>query len=168
MNLCAAFAVATSFLFMIFLCLTMSKFPCCRMLTKLKSFNVENNIIYSLQPIAKLKNLQTLSASKNRLGLKPPSPSQPNQRLNKKNPSPRQNQLIEEPNEPLPMLPTSLKQIKLNSNHLSSIPEQLMSNTLTKLVKLDLSQNNIAFVPPMIANLSSLTELNLSHNTIPR
>ena len=138
------------------------------MLTKLKSFNVENNILYNLEPIAKLSKIQTLTAGKNRLGLKPPSPSQSNQRVNKKNPSPHQIQLSGEHKEPLPMLPPSLKQIKLNSNHLSSIPEQLMSNTLTKLVKLDLSQNNIAFVPPMIANLSSLTELNLSHNTIPR
>ncbi len=127
---------------------------------------MENNSLHNLQPITKLDKLQTLTAGKNRLGLTPPSPSQTNERLSKSPSSNHQSQ--SKPQEPLPKLPSSLKQIKLNANHFTSIPDQLMSGALTKLVKLDLSHNNIASIPAIIAGLSSLTELNLSHNTIPR
>lgn len=119
-------------------------------LTNLKSLNVENNCLHILQPITKLKNLQTLSAGKNNLGIA---------KKDLKN--------THEQQQPLPSLPTSLKQIQLSANKFDSIPKQIMSNSLTKLIKLDLSYNNIASVPPLISTLSSLTELNLSHNLIP-
>lgn len=119
-------------------------------LTNLKSLNVENNCLHILHPITKLKNLQTLSAGKNNLGIA---------KKDLKN--------THEQQQPLPSLPTSLKQIQLSANKFDSIPKQIMSNSLTKLIKLDLSYNNIASVPPLISTLSSLTELNLSHNLIP-
>ena len=124
-------------------------------MTNLKSLNVENNCLHALHPIAKLKNLQTLSAGKNNLGVA------------KKSPNSTQTQQTQQ-HQPLPSLPTSLKQIQLSANKFDSIPKQIMSNSLTKLIKLDLSHNNIASVPPLISTLSSLTELNLSHNVIPR
>lgn len=130
-----------------------------RALTKLKSLNIENNYLYSLKQISTLKNLQTLSAGKNNLGATPP-------------PSPKKAVVHQKQSEtkkdPLPDLPISLKQIKLDSNQFEFIPKQIMSSSLTKLVTLDLSNNNIASVPPMIGVLTSLTELNLSHNLIPR
>ncbi len=124
-----------------------------RKLTKLKSLNVENNRLHSLEQIASLKNLQNLSAGKNKLGVKPPTSIE---------------NAVARITDPLPDLPISLKQIKLDSNQFQSIPKQIMSSSLVKVVKLDLSFNNIAFIPPSIGNLTSLTELNLSHNVIPR
>jgi internalin A len=130
-----------------------------RTLTKLKSLNVENNSLHHLLPIAKLNNLQTLIAGKNSLGIAPKQSTQKRQ---------QQQQQQKKVVPPLPELPVSLKQIKLDSNQFMSIPKQIMSNSLTKLVKLDLSHNNIAVVPDSISNLTSLLELNLSYNTIPR
>lgn len=124
-----------------------------RKLTKLKSLNIENNRLHSLEQIASLKNLQNLSAGKNKLGGTPPASNE---------------NAAATINDPLPDLPISLKQIKLDSNQFQSIPKQIMSSSLTKVVKLDLSFNNIAVIPSSIGNLTSLTELNLSHNVIPR
>jgi len=128
-------------------------------LIKIKSLNIENNNLHNLQAISHLKNLQILSAGKNNLGVvaQPPLTTKQSNSSN-----------ISTTNVKLPMLPSSLKQIKLDNNHLDSIPKQIMSSSLTKLIKLDLSHNNIASLPSLISTLSSLTELNLSHNLIPR
>ena len=63
-------------------------------------------------------------------------------------------------------LPKSLKQLKLDSNFLSSVPPSIVSNHLIKLEKLDLSQNQLATIPLEIANLKILAELNLDNNSI--
>ena len=65
-----------------------------------------------------------------------------------------------------PTLPSTLKQLKLDSNHFESIPIQICDPILIKLEKIDLSRNNLAVIPPEIVNLSSLTELNLDCNCI--
>jgi len=122
-------------------------------LKNIKSLNLESNKLYNLRPISELSNLQNLSAGKNKLGQLP-------QHTNSSTSSTQQ--------VPLPALPQSLKQIKLEFNNFTSIPKPLLSPTLTKLTKLDLSNNDLASVPSSIANLVALTELNLSHNSIPQ
>jgi Leucine-rich repeat (LRR) protein len=69
---------------------------------------------------------------------------------------------------PLPSLSSSLKMIKLDHNHLPSIPKSIYAPELTKLEKIDLSNNQINEIPKEFCeNLSSsLTELNLDHNLI--
>ena len=66
----------------------------------------------------------------------------------------------------VPPLPSTLKQLKLDSNHFSSIPPSIYSPNLTKLFKLDFSNNNLATVPVEISNLVALAELNLDNNMI--
>lgn len=69
---------------------------------------------------------------------------------------------------PLPSLSNNLKIVKLDHNHLTSIPKSIYAPGLTKLEKIDLSNNQITEVPKEFCeNLSSsLTELNLDHNLI--
>ena len=67
---------------------------------------------------------------------------------------------------PLPPLPASLKQVKLNTNHLTAVPPQICSPSLSKLQKLDLSFNHLASVPAAIGGLVSLVEINLDSNLI--
>ena len=140
-------------------------------LKSIKSLNVEKNQLQTLLPIAKLTNLQTLNAGKNNLGIAP------QKKLESKQKSPASKTASSTSasalasvhhHQSLPELPPSLKQLKLDSNHFDSIPKQILTNSLTKLVKVDLSHNNIASVPAQISLLSSLTELNLSYNMIPR
>jgi Leucine-rich repeat (LRR) protein len=73
---------------------------------------------------------------------------------------------VSAPSESLPELPASLKQINLSSNDFLTIPKQLFSAALTKLEKVDVSSNELAEIPPGIANLVNLHDLNLDHNAI--
>jgi Leucine-rich repeat (LRR) protein len=59
-----------------------------------------------------------------------------------------------------------LKQLKVDSNFLSSVPRPILSATLTKLEKLDLSSNHLATLPTEISNLVALVELNMDNNVI--
>ena len=122
-------------------------------LSNLKSLNCDENKLTAtaIQNITKLSKLQTLSMGTNRLG----------------------NEVVTDPKSkpkliPLPNLPPSLKNLKLNSNSFMSIPPSIYSapNPLIKLEKLDLSDNNLAAIPEGIQNLVSLVELNLDQNTI--
>lgn len=119
-------------------------------LTILKSLNCDENKLTagSLAPVSKLLKLENLSVGGNVLG-KPV--------IQKDGQTRRQM---------FPKLPPSLKQLKLDSNYLSSVPSQICSAALAKLQKLDLSKNNLATIPAEIANLVSLTELNLDQNSI--
>lgn len=117
-------------------------------LTKIKLLNLESNKLTpgTLAPISKLANLQNLSVGNNVLG-KPTAQS--------KNAA------------PLPdNLPKSLKYIKLNANFLSTVPKPILSSTLIKLEKLDLSSNHLASIPQEISNLKNLHEINLDQNSI--
>jgi Leucine-rich repeat (LRR) protein len=67
---------------------------------------------------------------------------------------------------PLPELPSSLKQLVLDRNLFSSVPPTIVSPSLSKLEKLDLSSNRLASVPPGISNLAQLEELKLDNNMI--
>jgi len=120
-------------------------------LSNLKSFNCDSNRLPagSLAPISALKALQTLSAGGNKLGkpVKMDNPSRPQP-------------------ETLPSLPKSLKQLKLDTNHFSSVPPQICNPSLVKLEKLDLSFNLLATLPSGIGYLASLVDLNLDSNCI--
>jgi len=118
-------------------------------LQELKLLNLDDNQLPagSLSPIAALSKLQNLSVGSNLLGKPVPHQQQSDTII-------------------LPLLPTGLKQISLAANHLASIPRPLLSPTLLKLEKIDLSKNNLALVPDEIANLVSLVELNLDGNQI--
>ena len=115
----------------------------------MKSLNCDNNKLHagSLAAVTRLSKLQVLSAGGNRLGkyLK-----------TEVNPEP----------EALPSLPTSIKQLKLDNNHFSSLPPQICNPSLLKLEKLDLSFNLLATLPPGIAYLSSLVDINMDSNCI--
>lgn len=120
-------------------------------LSNLKSLNCDYNRLQagSLAPVSALSGLQTLSAGGNRLGkpVKMENPSQPQP-------------------EALPSLPKSLKQLKLDTNHFSSIPPQICNPSLVKLEKLDLSFNLLATLPSGIGCLTALADLNLDSNCI--
>lgn len=123
-------------------------------LKELKSLNLDGNLLVagSLEPVSALSKLQALSAGGNRLG--PPIPRDP------KHPQ-------QSTPEALPQFPTSLKSIKLDNNSFSSFPMQIVvPNRLTKLERIDFSNNNLAAIPEAISNLASLTELNLDNNVI--
>lgn len=119
----------------------------------------------SLDPISALSKLQTLNAGGNVLGKKISVYTHHHKHL------PHHKQQQQKPPEqkqppPLPnTLPTSLKTLKLSSNFLPTIPKPSIF-TLVKLEKLDLSNNQIAAIPPEIQNLASLNELNLDNNLI--
>ena len=98
-------------------------------LKELKSFNCDENALTSseLSPLSSLTKLQSLSLGRNRL----------------ENPANRQ----------FPSLPTTIKQLKVYGNSLSSLPKQICDPSMRLLEKLDLSFNNLAEVPAEICNL---------------
>ena len=112
-------------------------------LPNLKSLNCQENQIPTLGPISGLSSLQTLLAGTNVLGKPSVGVS-----------------------DTVPTLPTSLKQLALDHNFFSSVPRSVVSKTLTKLEKLDLSFNQLAVLPADIGNLLSLEELKADHNMI--
>jgi Leucine-rich repeat (LRR) protein len=123
------------------------------MLVELKTLYLDGNNLHagSLESVSKLAKLQSLSVSGNNLGK--PSPSK----------TIASSATIM---EPLPVLPTSLKQVNLSANFLSCIPRSLVSASLNNLEKLDLSSNQLATVPEEICNLQKLEELRLDSNMI--
>lgn len=120
-------------------------------LTTIRTLNLSNNKLAkgTLIPLSKLDNLQSLTLSYNQLGVDVDG----------------EKKLV---GPPLPSLSSSLKMIKLDHNHLPSIPKSIYAPELTKLEKIDLSNNQINEIPKEFCeNLSSsLTELNLDHNQI--
>jgi len=108
-----------------------------------------------LDAVSELSKLQNLSAGGNQIGKPIP--------VGAAAASPKKNKKT---TTILPELPPSLKQLKLDRNHLSSIPRQLVSVKLRKLEKMDLSGNNLAAIPVEISNLIALTELNLDNNSV--
>lgn len=131
----------------------------CSNLKNLKILNLEKNQIPpgALKVIASLPNLQQLQLSGNLLG-KPTPELAAKLHTAQKDPT--------HPPLTLPELPTGLKQITLASNYLSHVPRAILSNHLTKLVKLDLSNNHLATLPTEIAKLKNLTELLADDNSI--
>jgi Leucine-rich repeat (LRR) protein len=124
--------------------------PKISLLVNLKSLNLDQNKLPagSLVSIAKLSKLQSLSVGGNQLGRHIAAE-------------------ILDASDPFPStLPSGLKQLKVDNNFLSSVPRPILSATMTKLEKLDLSSNNLATIPTEISNLVALTELNLDDNVI--
>lgn len=123
-------------------------------LKELKSLNLDGNLLVAgtLEPVASLTKLHSLSAGSNRLGLPVPKDAKSPQRTTP---------------DVLPKLPSSLKSLKLDNNSFSSFPMQIVApNVLTKLERIDFSNNNLAAIPEAISNLLSLTEINLDDNVI--
>jgi Leucine-rich repeat (LRR) protein len=123
-------------------------------LVELKILNLDNNNLPagSLESLSKLLKLQNLSLAANKLG--------------KPVPSKATNTSLPSSYEPLPALPTSLKQLNISGNFLSCIPRSVLSASLNKLEKLDLSLNQLAAIPEDICNLMKLEELRLDSNMI--
>jgi Leucine-rich repeat (LRR) protein len=117
-------------------------------LVDLKSLNLDQNKLPagSVSAVSKLTKLQNLSLSGNLLGKPLPA--------------------VEQKAEPLPELPSTLKQLDLSRNFFSNIPWPVLSPNLGKLEKLDLSFNQLATVPDEILNLKNLEELRLDSNMI--
>jgi Leucine-rich repeat (LRR) protein len=124
------------------------------LLVELKILNLENNNLYSgsLESLSKLSKLQNLSVAGNKLGNSAPS----------KTTVSSQKKGV----EPLPALPCTLKQLNLAANFLSYVPRSVVSESLKKLEKLDLSSNQLATVPNEIYNLANLEELRLDSNMV--
>ena len=120
-------------------------------LTNLKTIHCEDNKLCAgtLVPVSTLKNLQNLYCGGNRLGRK--------SEMEAGNPTKV---------DPLPILPVSLKLLICDRNSLGTVPRSIVSNVLTKLEKLDLSDNLLAAIPEDISNLKALNELNLNNNII--
>jgi Leucine-rich repeat (LRR) protein len=102
----------------------------------LKTLKCDDNALgtNALQPLSKLTKLQTLTLGNNRIQF-PDSAAATTS------------------HQSFPSLPPNVKQLKLNSNALSSIPLQICDRKLP-IEKLDLSYNNLAAIPPEICNLS--------------
>jgi Leucine-rich repeat (LRR) protein len=118
--------------------------------TTLKTLNCDRNQLTNVTTIGTLEKLQSLSLAHNQLG---------------------------RPDAVWPTTwPASLQQLSLASNGCSNIPLSLLLHAaapavtppppLTKLVKLDLSCNQLAILPDEINQLSALEELNLDDNAI--
>jgi Leucine-rich repeat (LRR) protein len=124
------------------------------LLVELKILNLENNNLYSgsLESLSKLKKLQNLSVAGNKLGNVAPSKATVSSHR--------------AGGEPLPALPCTLKHLNLAANVLSYVPRSVVSESLNKLEKLDLSSNQLATVPNEICNLTNLEELRLDSNMI--
>ena len=121
-------------------------------LTELKILNLDHNQLPAgavHDAIPKLTKLQNLSLAGNQLGKTRTTTTTMNR------------------GDPLAAsLPSSLKQLNLSANFLTSIPRSVLSTNLSKLEKLDLSSNQLVTVPDEIALLIQLQELRLDSNRI--
>jgi Leucine-rich repeat (LRR) protein len=128
--------------------------PRVALLTELKSLKLDNNkfVAGTLSAVSKLEKLQKLSLNGNRMGLMPA-------------PKGVSSAKAASPSVILPELPSSLKEINLASNVLSSIPRSIISNHLQRLEKVDLSNNQLASVDGIWV-LSNLEELQLDSNLL--
>ena len=121
-------------------------------LTELKILNLDHNQLPAgavHDAIPKLTKLQNLSLAGNQLGKTRTTTTTMNR------------------GDPLAAsLPSSLKQLNLSANFLTSIPRSVLSSNLSKLEKLDLSSNQLVTVPDEIALLIQLQELRLDSNRI--
>jgi Leucine-rich repeat (LRR) protein len=129
---------------------------------ELKSLNLEGNQLAagSLGPVASMSKLQNLSCANNRLGRQPAASTSASGKGGKAGPSSAL------PMEAISQLPPSLRQLNLSSNFLSSVPRCVVSLSLNKLEKLDLSDNLLAVLPNEISNLTNLEEIKVDNNMI--
>jgi Leucine-rich repeat (LRR) protein len=132
-------------------------------LSNLKSLRICENQYQpgSLNGISKLSKLQSFAAANNALG----KPSTPPKMKPGSGPSAPAAAVVQ-PEDSIPKLPASMKQMKLDRNNYTSIPPQICAKHLTQLVGLDLTHNNIASIPASIANLESLRTLYLDSNML--
>lgn len=140
-------------------------------ISNLRTLDVSKNELTGLGNLSSLVNLKTLHCDENKLPsgslvgvtkLKLQILTAGGNCLGKEYIAEGENVLI----SPLPEIPATIKQIKLDANDFSSFPSQLVSPTLLKLEKLDISMNNLASIPSEISNLKQLLELNLDNNSI--
>jgi leucine-rich repeat protein SHOC2 len=132
--------------------------------SELKSLNLEGNQLAagSLGPVASMSKIQNLSCANNRLGQQPSSTAA----HGKAKAQPSAPAAGAKPIEAISQLPPSLRQINLSSNFLSSVPRCVLSSSLNKLEKLDLSDNQLVVVPVEISNLTNLEEIKVDNNMI--
>jgi len=110
----------------------------------------------SLEGLAHLPKLQSFAADGNLLGksIKTSDDKKPKTVTTKS------------PEESIPKLPPTLKQLMLSGNHYHSIPPEVLGPHLTQIVSLDMSNNNIAAIPSSISNLQALRALYLNKNML--
>lgn len=124
--------------------------------SQLKILNLDRNDLHagSVGVLSKLPGVQKLSITENKLGL-----------VKKDSKHPKVEKAVD-PASILPLqLPTSLKEMNLQSNQLVCIPQSLLMPSLENLEKLVLSNNGLVNVADVWV-LSSLVELHLDDNKI--
>lgn len=132
-------------------------------LTSLRTLDLSKNKIQNLGNLSQLKELKSLNCNQNMLANRSLSSISKLHKLTIL--SIGENRLENPAHQSFPSLPPNVKTLKLHGNSFSSIPRQICDPKLP-LEKLDLSNNNLACVPPEMCNLSALTELNLDNNVI--
>lgn len=133
------------------------------LLTSLRTLDLSKNKLQNLGRISQLKELKSLNCDENALGARSLATIAALGKLT--NLSLAKNRMRNPPDHSFPSLPPKLKTLKLPCNQFTSIPKQICDPRLS-LEKLDLSNNNLACVPPEIGNLVLLTELLLDNNVI--
>ncbi|XP_051483238.1 osteomodulin [Apus apus] len=97
--------------------------------------NFLDDSVLKEKPLSNLKNLMQLNLCNNKLQTMPPD------------------------------LPSSLRQLSLENNSISYIPENYF-NRLPKIIALRMSHNKLQNIPRNTFNLPNLLELNLGHNKL--
>lgn len=133
------------------------------LLTSLRTLDLSKNKLQSLGRVSQLKELKSLNCDENVLGTRSLSTLSGLDKLTTL--SLGKNRLMNPANNSFPSLPPKLKTLKLPGNQFTSIPKQICDSKLP-LQKLDLSNNNLAYLPPEIGNLVVLTELLCDNNVI--
>lgn len=150
---------------------------------ELKLLNLDHNALRAgtIEVLSHLTKLQKLSLAHNRLDemapSKPPPQNQQQQHANRtttiirkmapptNHTKPKKSTESSDSSNILPTLPESIKEINLACNRLTTLPVSLLSASLTRLTKVDLSDNRLQNVD-QIWVLSNLEELQLDSNLI--
>jgi len=127
------------------------------LLNNLKVLDVSNNLLESLPlDFSRLINIEQLYLTHNRLKYLPDISGC----LNLKEVSLANNQLTEVPKG----LPKTISILKLSDNKIKKLGDEVLS--VTKLERLDLTNNDLTQISPYISNMPNLKVLNLEGNPI--
>ncbi|KAK5959512.1 adenylate cyclase PWA37_003473 [Arxiozyma heterogenica] len=146
-------------------------------LTKLAKINLSHNKLTEIQSLAEMKNLRTLNVRYNRItSIKTVAPNLQNLFLTEnrisnfedKLPKLRTLELQENPITSISFkgfYPLNMTSLILSKAQLSSIPGDLFTE-LSRLEKLELSENNLSSLPKEIGSLNKLIYLSVARNKL--